>query len=141
MANFSSQCTSSCGSISILSYTILLDTKCVLAHIGALPSLYKSHITLSCYQVFDAVSGEKFRVDIDNSAIRYYYGVLFYFLFYFVYINACNLVFAFVRVIIVKVIVNVYEDGVKLNYFRLILNQKEPYTDYVENKEKHIKEI
>ena len=47
----------------------------------------------------------------------------------------------FVRVITVKVIVNVCEDGVKLNYFRLILNQKESYTDYAESKEKHIKEI
>ena len=45
------------------------------------------------------------------------------------------------RVIIVKVIVSVCEEGVKLNYFRLILNQKEPYIDYAENEEKHIKEI
>ena len=93
------------------------------------------------YQVFDVVAGDKFSVDIDNSAIRYYSGILFYFLFYFVYISACNLVFAFVRVITVKVIVNVCEDRVKLNYFRLILKQKEPYIDYVENKKKHIKEI
>ena len=54
---------------------------CALAHIGALPSLYKSHITFSCYQVFGAVVGEKFRVDIDNSEIRYYSGILFYFIF------------------------------------------------------------
>ena len=40
-----------------------------------------------------------------------------------------------------KVTVCVCEDGFKLNYFRLILNQKEPYTDYAENKEKHTKEI
>ena len=98
-------------------------------HIGALPSLYKSHITFSRYQVFGVVAGEKFGVDIDNSAIRYYFGTLFY----FVYISSCNLVFAFVRVITMKVIVIVCEDGVKLNYFRLILNQKEPYTDYTEN--------
>ena len=39
----------------------------------------------------------------------------------------------FVRVTTVKIIVNVCADGVKLNYFRLILNQKEPYTDYAEN--------
>ena len=57
------------------------------------------------------------------------------------YISACNLVFVFMRVITMKVIVSVCEDGVKLNYFRLILNQKEPYTDYAENKEKHIKEM
>ena len=65
----------------------------------------------------------------------------FFFSFHFVYTSACNLVFAFVCVITVKVIVSVCEDGVKLNYFRYILNQKEPYTDYVENKEKHIKGI
>ena len=47
----------------------------------------------------------------------------------------------FVRVIAVKITVSVCEDGVKLNYFYSILSQKEPYTDYVENKEKHPKEI
>ena len=41
-------------------------------HIGALPSLYKSHITLSTYQVFGVVAGDKSSADIDNSAIRYY---------------------------------------------------------------------
>ena len=41
--------TSPCGSISVLRYTILLDTTRALAHIGALPSLYKSHITLLRY--------------------------------------------------------------------------------------------
>ena len=51
---------------------MLLDTKRTLAHIGALPSLYNLHITLLPYQVFGTVAGEKFRVDIDNSAIRYY---------------------------------------------------------------------
>ena len=61
--------------------------------------------------------------------------------FYFVYTSACNLVYVFVRVITVKVTVSVCEDKVKLNYFRLILNQKEPYTDYAENKENHTKEI
>ena len=60
-------------------YTILLDTACALAHIGALPSLYKSHITFSRYQVFGAVVREKFHVDIDNSAIRYYSGIFFIF--------------------------------------------------------------
>ena len=58
----------------------------------------------------------------------------FFFSFYFVYTSACNLVFG-VRVIAVKVTVSVCEDRVKLNYFRLILNHKEPYTDYTENKE------
>ena len=64
----------------------------------------------------------------------------FFFSFYFVYTSACNLVFAFVHAIIVKVTVSVCEDRVKFNYFRSILNQKEPYTDYVENKEKHTKD-
>ena len=36
---------------------------------------------------------------------------------------------------------SVCEDGVKLNYFRSILIQKKPYINYVENKEKHAKEI
>ena len=53
-----------------------------LAHIGALHSLYNLHITLSPYQVFGIVAGEKFLVDIDNSAIRYYSG--FFFSFHFI---------------------------------------------------------
>ena len=36
---------------------------------------------------------------------------------------------------------SVCESGVKLNYIRLILNQKEPYTVYAENKEKDNTEI
>ena len=83
---------------------------CALAHIGSLPSLYESHITLSPYQVFGAVVREKFRVDIENSAIRYYSRIFFFFSFHLVYTSACNLVFAFVHVIIVKVIVSVCED-------------------------------
>ena len=59
----------------LASYTVLLDTTRALAHIGALPSLYNLHIVLSPYKVFGAVAGEKFRVDIDNSAIRYYSGI------------------------------------------------------------------
>ena len=65
----------------------------------------------------------------------------FFFSFYSVYTSACNLVFVFVRVIVVKVTVSVCKDEVKLNYFRSILSQKEPYTNYTENKKKHIKEI
>ena len=60
----------------------------------------------------------------------------FFFSFYFVYTSACNFVFAFMRVITLKVTVSVCEDGIKLNYFRSILNQKEPYTNYAENKKK-----
>ena len=63
----------------------------------------------------------------------------YFFSFYFVYTSACNLVSVFVCVIAMKVTVSVCEDRVKLNYFRSILNQKEPYTDYLENKEKHTK--
>ena len=59
--------------------------------------------------------------------------ILFCFYFYFGYISACNLVFVLLCVTIVKVIVNACAYGVKLNYLRLILNQKEPYTVYVEN--------
>ena len=43
--------------------------------------------------------------------------------------------------IAVKVTVSVFEDGVKLNYIRLILNPIEPYTVYAEKKEKHNIEI
>ena len=53
--------------------------------------------------------------------------------FYCGYISACNMVFVLLRVTIVKVIVNVCADGVKLNYLHLILNQKESYTVYAEN--------
>ena len=67
--------------------------------------------------------------------------IFFFLSFCFVYTSACNLVSMFVCVITVKVTMSVCKDGVKLNYFRSILNQKEPYTDYVENKENHIKEI
>ena len=52
-----------------------------LSHISALPNLYKLHITLLRYQVFGAVAREKFHVDIDNSAIRYYSGIFFSFHF------------------------------------------------------------
>ena len=41
----------------------------------------------------------------------------------------------------VKVTMSVCEDRVKLNYIRLILNRKEPYTVYAENKEKNNIEI
>ena len=33
------------------------------------------------------------------------------------------------------------EDRVRVNYFHLILNQRELQTDYVESKEKHTREI
>ena len=47
-------------------------------HIG----VHILHITLSAYQVFDAVAGEiSFSVDIEKSAILYYSGI---FPFYFI---------------------------------------------------------
>ena len=96
------------------------------------------HNFYGAHQVFCAVAEEKFCVDIDNSAVSYYFGNI---LFYFGYTSACNLVSVFVRVIAVKVNVCVCKDEVKLNYFHSILNQREPYTDYAENKEKHTKGI
>ena len=48
-----------------------------LAHIG----VYILHTTLLAYQVFGVIAEEKFSVDIDNKAIRYYSGI---FVFYFV---------------------------------------------------------
>ena len=67
--------------------------------------------------------------------------IFIYLFIYFGDTSACNLVFVVVLVIAMKVTVCVCEDGIKLNYFHSILNQKEPYTDYIENKEKHTKEI
>ena len=63
------------------------------------------------------------------------------FFFYSIYTSACSWVFVFLCVIAIKVFVCICEDEVKLNYSRLILSRREPCTDYVENKEKHIKEI
>ena len=59
--------------------------------------------------------------------------ILYFYFYFFGYISACNLVFVLMRVTIVKVIVDVCPDGVKLNYLRLILNQNEPYTVYTKN--------
>ena len=72
------------------------------------------HNLFQACQVFSVVAGEKFRVHIDNSAYRYYFGNIF--LFYFGYTSACNLVSVFMCVIAVKVNVCVCEDGFKLNY-------------------------
>ena len=60
-------------------YIVLLDMMRALAQIGSLPSLYNLHFTLFPYQVFGVVSGEKFCVDIDNSATRYYFGKKIFF--------------------------------------------------------------
>ena len=61
-AKFSNQRTFPRGSISVLRYIVLLDTTRALAHIG----VYILHITLSAYQVFGAVAGDKFTVDIEK---------------------------------------------------------------------------
>ena len=47
----------------------------------------------------------------------------------------------FLCVVAVKVDLRACEDRVRVNYFRLILNQRELQTDYVERKEKHTREI
>ena len=60
------------------------------------------------------------------------FNLFFYFLF-FGYIISLNMVFMFICVTTLKVSVNVGADGVKLNYLRLILNKKQPYTSYIEN--------
>ena len=65
-------------------YIVLLDMMRALAHIRALPSLYNLHFTLFPYKVFGVVVGEKFCIDIDNSATRYYYGKFFFFSFFFI---------------------------------------------------------
>ena len=44
-------------------------------------------------------------------------------------------------VVVVKVDLRACEDRVKVNYFRLILNQRELQTDYAGSKEKHTREI
>ena len=100
---------------------------------------------LTTYQVFGAVVGESFSVDIDKSAIRYYSKIFpFYFILLIQVLVICFFFFFFFSVlcvVAVKVTVSVCEAGVKWNYIHLILNRKEPYTIYAENKEKHNIEI
>ena len=71
------------------------------------------------------LSGRSFCVDIDNSTISYYFGSILFFFF--------NLFIQFTQVLVtwsllllcavaVKVDLNACEDGVKVNYFRLILS-------------------
>ena len=43
------------------------------------------HITLSAYQVFGAVAGEKFSVDIDNNALDITLDHFFYLIHLFIY--------------------------------------------------------
>ena len=57
-------------------------------HIVVSPSLYKSQITLLRYQVFGAVAKEKFRVNIDNIAIRYY-SEFYLFIYFSLSISFC----------------------------------------------------
>ena len=83
------------------------------------------HNLYGARQVFGVVAGEKFYVDIDNSAIRYYSGNIYIYIYIYIYIgdtSAYNLVYVLACVIAEKVNVCVCEDGVKLNYSRLILS-------------------
>ena len=56
-----------------------------------------------------------------------------FFLFYYVYTIACNLVTAIFVCDCRKVDVCACKDGIKLNYFRSIQSHREPYTDYIES--------
>ena len=94
-------------------------------HIG----VHILHTTLSTYQVFGTIAGDKFSVDIDNKTIRYYSGIFVFILFY----KCWSFGLSVLCVIAVKVKVSACEHGVRLNYIRLILNRKEPYTEYAEN--------
>ena len=98
---------------------------CILAHEGLRFTLIL-HNLYGAHQVFGIVAGEKFHVDIDNSTIDITLDFFSLFTWLFYYTGACNLVSVFLCVIVVKVIVCVYEDGVKLNYSRSILSQREP---------------
>ena len=73
------------------------------------------HNLYGARQVFSSAAREKFRVDIDKNAIRYYFRIFFFFSFYFVYTSAYNLVSMFVCVIVVKV-TECMRRRVKLNY-------------------------
>ena len=65
----------------------------------------------------------------------------FYFFFYSVYTSARNLVSTAFVCGFRKVNLRAYEDRVKVNYFRLILSQRESQIDYIESIEKHKQEI
>ena len=89
-----------------------------LAHID----VHILHITLSAYQVFGVVAGEKFSVDIDNNALditldQFFLFNTFIFIFYFFYpfyIRACYLV-STVCLWFQEVNLHAYEDKVKAN--------------------------
>ena len=65
----------------------------------------------------------------------------FYFFFNSVYISARKLVFAAFVCGFKKVDLRACEDGVKVNYFCLIISQRELQTDYAVSTEKHKGEI
>ena len=63
-----------------------------LAHLG----VHVLHIMLTTYQVFGAVVGESFSVDIDKSAIRYYSRIFpFYFILLIQVLVICFFFFLF----------------------------------------------
>ena len=68
-------------------YTILLEVTRALAHIG----VHILHITLSAYQVFGAVVGDKFSVLLIIRQL----DITLEFLFLFVFTSAGNMVFLF----------------------------------------------
>ena len=78
---------------------------------------------LSAYQIFGAIVGEKFSIDIDNNALDitldqfFLFNTFFYFfifLFYPFYIRACYLV-STVCLWFQEVNLHAYEDKVKAN--------------------------
>ena len=71
----------------MLRYTILLEAMRALVHIG----IHILHNTLSTYQVFSVVAGDKFSVDIDNNALDitldqfFLFNTFYIFFIYFIY--------------------------------------------------------
>ena len=69
-----------------------VTSTCILPRTG-LRFYTNLHTNPKPTKFFSAIIGDKFCVDIDNNAIRYFSG--FFFIFYYsVYISPCNLVLA-----------------------------------------------
>ena len=76
------------------------------------------------------LSRRSFCVDIDNSVIRYYFGsILFYYYYYYIFIMFTQVLVTWslllLCVVVGKVDLCAYEDRHRVNYFCLILNQRE----------------
>ena len=92
------------------------------------------HTYLQLVKFLTPLLGRIFFVDIDNNALRYYFGsILFSFFIYSFHTSSCNLVSVVFVCGFRKVDLSACEDGVKVNYFRLILSQREPQIDYVDS--------